>query len=87
MPFGLKDATFSLPYVMYSILVEFKKAKSFLDDCILYSKRVEHHDLPQEVLQKFANYGIHINYKKCEFMVTACYFMLLIAMDLNESHR
>ena len=75
MSFGLKDAAFSLSYVMDNILAEFKKAKSFLDDCILYSKRVEHLDLPQKVLQKFANYGIHINYKKCEFMVTACYFV------------
>ena len=27
------------------------------------------------MLQKFANYGIHINHKKCEFMVTECNFV------------
>lgn len=40
MPFGLKDAVFSLSYVMDNILAEINKAKSFFDDCILYIKRV-----------------------------------------------
>ena len=51
MPFCLKDATFSLSYVTDNILAEFKKAKSFFDYCILYSKRVEHLDLLQKVSQ------------------------------------
>ena len=70
MPFGSKDAAFSLAYVMDNILIEFKKAKSFCDDCILYSKRVKHLDFLQKVLQKFAKYCIYINYKKFKFMFT-----------------
>ena len=54
MLFDLKDAAFSLSYVMDNILVEFEKAKSFFDDCILYNKGVEHFDILQKVLQKFA---------------------------------
>ena len=42
MSFGLKDAAFLLSYVMDKILAEFKKAKSFFDDRILYGKRFEH---------------------------------------------
>ena len=67
MPFGSKDAAFSLAYVMDNILIE---AKSFCDDCILYSKRVKHLDFLQKVLQKFAKYGIYINYKKCKLLFT-----------------
>ena len=60
---------------MDNILAEFKKANSFFDNYMLYSKRVEYLDLLQKVLQKFANYGIYINYKTCEFMVTECNFV------------
>ena len=41
----------------------------------MHSKRVEYLDLLQKVLQKFANYGNHINCKTCEFMVTKCSFV------------
>ena len=41
----------------------------------MHSKRVAHLDLLQKVIQKFANYGIHINYKKCEFVVNECNFV------------
>ena len=75
MPFGLRDAAFSLSYVMDNILKDFEKAKSFFDDCILYGKRVDHLDLLRNVLEKFAEYGIHINYKKCQFMVIECSFV------------
>ena len=75
MPFGLKDAAFSLSYVMDSILAEFDKTKSFFDDCILYGKRAERIELLKSVLEKFAEYGIHANYKKCQFMVTECNFV------------
>ena len=63
MQFDSKDAVFSLAYVMDNILVEFKKAKPFFNDCIFYSKRVEHLDFLQKVSPKFAKYGIYINYK------------------------
>jgi len=75
MPFGLRDAAFSLSYVMDNILAEFEKAKSFFDDCILYGKREVHLDLLHKVLNKFADYGIHVNYKKCQFMVPVCNFV------------
>ena len=75
MPFDLKDATFSLSYMMDNILVEFKKAKLFFDECILYRERIEGIDLLQKVLQKFVNYGIYISYTKYEFIVTKCNFV------------
>ena len=75
MPFGLTDAAFSLTYVMTNILRDFKFVKSFYDDCILYGKRSEHLDLIREVLEKFAEYGIHINLKKCQFMADEVTFI------------
>ena len=75
MPFGLTNAAFSLTYVMTNILRDFKFVKSFYDDCILYGKRSEHLDLIREVLEKFAEYGIRINLKKCQFMADEVTFI------------
>ena len=65
MPFWLTDAAFSLTYVMTNILQDFKFLKSFYDDCIVYGKWSGDLDLVREVLEKFAEYGIHINLNKC----------------------
>lgn len=51
------------------------KAKSFFDDSILYGKRDDHFDLLRRVLDIFSEYGIHINYAKCKFMVAECDFV------------
>ena len=68
-PFGLTDAAFPLTYVMTEILREFhNSARSFYDDCILYGKRSEHLDLIDRILQRFAEFGIHVNLSKCQFM-------------------
>ena len=43
LPIGLMDAAFSLSYAMFNILEEFRSfARSFYDDCIIFSKRAEH---------------------------------------------
>lgn len=68
LPFGLCDAAFSLSYVMYQLLDEFNFAKSFYDDCIIFGKKTEHLDQIQQVLNKFAEQGIYVNLKKCQFM-------------------
>ena len=68
MPFGLMDAAFSLSYVMNEVLREFEFAKSFYDDCILAGSKEKHFDQIRKVLNKFADYGIHVNLAKCQFM-------------------
>lgn len=52
MLFGLKDAVFSLSYVMDNILRDFEKAKSFFDDSFLHGNRVDHLDLFAESFRK-----------------------------------
>ena len=75
MPFGLRDAAFSLSYVMDNILKDIDKTKSFFDDIILYEKRSDHMKLLNKVLNTLADYGIHINYSKSKFMVSECSFV------------
>ena len=74
-PFGIKDAGFSLAYVIRNILGKYYKVKMFYDDCILFGPRASHLQLVDDVLNTLAEYGIHINYKKCQFMVTECTFL------------
>ena len=62
------DAAFSLSYVMFNILEEFRSfARSFYDDCIIFSERVDHIRHVNAILDKFAKFGIQINFKKCQF--------------------
>ena len=42
-------------------------ARSFYDDCIIFSKRVDHIRHVKAILDKFAKFGIQINFKKCQF--------------------
>ena len=68
LPFGLTDAAFSLSYVMFNILEEFRSfARSFYDDCIIFSKREDHIRHVKTILDKFAKFGIQINFRKCQF--------------------
>ena len=69
------DAGFSLAYVIRNILGKYYKVKMFYDDCILFGPRASHLQLVDDVLNTLADYGIHINYKKCQFMVTECTFL------------
>ena len=67
LPHGLTDAAFSLAFVMNEVLREFQFTKSFFDDCLIFGNKDEH--ISQvEVLNKFAELGIHVNMSKCQFM-------------------
>ena len=68
LPYGLTDAAFSQAYVMNEILKEFDFVKSFFDDCIIAGKRKEHLNQIKKVLETFAEFGIHVNLSKCQFM-------------------
>ena len=53
---------------MFNILEEFRSfARSFYDDCIIFSKRVDHICRVKAILDKFAKFGIRITFKKCQF--------------------
>ena len=69
VPFGLTDAAFSLAYVMNEILREFKFAKTFYDDCVLAGKRDNHLSQIAAVMEKFADFGIHVNLPKCQIIL------------------
>ena len=57
-----------MTFVMFNILKDFHSfARSFYDDCIIFGKRDEHLEQLNQVLQKLAQYGIHISFKKCQF--------------------
>ena len=66
VPFGLSDAAFSLAYVMNEILREFKFVKTFYDDCVLAGKRDNHLSQIAAVMEKFADFHIHVNLPKCQ---------------------
>ena len=68
LPFGLTDAAFSLSYVVFNILEEFRSfARSFYDDCIIFSKREDQIRHVKTILDKFEKFGIQINFRKCQF--------------------
>ena len=68
LPFGSTDAAFSLLYVMFNILEEFRSfTRIFYDDCIIFSKRADHIHHVTPILDRFANFGIQIKFKKCQF--------------------
>ena len=60
---------------MDNLLKDYDNVKVFYDNFILFGKRKDHLKLFKAVLEKFAEYGMHINYKKCQFMVTECNFL------------
>ena len=67
--FGSTDAAFSLSYVTFNVLEEFRSfTRSFYDDCIIFSKRADHIYHVTAILDRFANFGIQIKFKKCQFV-------------------
>ena len=65
LPFGLTDAAFLLSYVMFNILEEFRSfARRLYGECIILSKRTDHICRVKTILDKFAKFGIQINFKK-----------------------
>ena len=68
LAFGSTDAAFSLLCVMFNILEEFRSfTRRFYDDCIIFSKRADHIHHVTVILDRFANFGIQIKFKKCQF--------------------
>ena len=68
LSFGLMDDAFSLSYVMLNVLEEFCSfARTFYDDCIIFSKRADHIRHAKTILDKFTEFDIQINFKKCQF--------------------
>ena len=53
---------------MFNVLEEFRSfARSFYDDCIIFSKRADHIRHVKMILDKFAKFAIQINFRKCQF--------------------
>ena len=53
---------------MFNILEEFRSfVRIFYEDCLIFSKRADHIRHVNTILDKFAKFGIQINFRKSQF--------------------
>ena len=70
IPFGLMNAGPKFQRFMEETLVDFRDefAMPYLDDCIVYSKKLEEHiEHIRQVLMRFKERGLKLKLSKCEF--------------------
>ncbi|ORD93377.1 POL2 [Enterospora canceri] len=78
MPFGLKNAPACFQSIMFNVLQKFinKTCIVYLDDIIIYSHGIEQHvQHVREILLELANYGLRLNFDKCEFALEEVSFL------------
>ena len=77
MPFGLSGAAYSLSASMSQVLVDLKEfTRNFFDDGIIFSKnKQDHFKHIEKVLNRFAKYGLHVNFIKSQFFKREVVFL------------
>ncbi len=72
LPFGLRKAPAHFQNLMYLVLKENiirKEAVVYMDDIVLFSKDINsHYRILRNILFRLAEFGLVINYKKCNFL-------------------